>query len=408
MKLAKLDITNNRYEFIALAALVMALNALAIDIMLPALPDIGDAIAVVSENHRQYVITSFLIGFGISQLIFGPLCDAIGRRKTFFIGVTIYIIAAILGSFTESFAAMITMRVIQGIGAGATRVVALSMVRDSFSGRAMAEVMSLIMMVFMVMPVLAPAFGQLIIMVGPWQSIYFAMAVIAIIALIWVTIRLPETLKPENRRAYRPDVVVDGFRIVFTNRSALMYGLANMVKIGALFGFLTASQQIYGELYGLGALFPVAFGFIALVMASASFVNSRFVGRFGMRLLSHSALLGFVALSAVWSVLAYFDALPLWLFIALQAPIMFLFGLTGTNFNSLAMEPLGKVAGTAASVFGFMQTAGGALLGTLIGQSYDGTVLPIALGYLIFGSISVVLVLIAENGTLFQAHHDPI
>ncbi len=272
----------------------------------------------------------------------------------------------------------------------------------------MAEVMSLIMMVFMVMPVLAPAFGQLIIMVGPWQSIYFAMAVIAIIALIWVTIRLPETLKPENRRAYRPDVVIDGFRIVFTNRSALMYGLANMVKIGALFGFLTASQQIYGELYGLGALFPVAFGFIALVMASASFVNSRFVGRFGMRLLSHSALLGFVALSAVWSVLAYFDALPLWLFIALQAPIMFLFGLTGTNFNSLAMEPLGKVAGTAASVFGFMQTAGGALLGTLIGQSYDGTVLPIALGYLIFGSISVVLVLIAENGTLFQAHHDPI
>ncbi|WP_299347776.1 multidrug effflux MFS transporter [uncultured Maritalea sp.] len=408
MKIEKLNITDNRYEFIALAALVMALNALAIDIMLPALPDIGDAIAVVSENHRQYVITSFLIGFGISQLFFGPLCDAIGRRKTFFIGVTIYIIAALLGSMTESFTAMVTMRVIQGVGAGATRVVALSMVRDSFAGRAMAEVMSLIMMVFMVMPVLAPAFGQLIILVGPWQWIYIAMAVIALIALVWVTIRLPETLKPENRRPYRPDVVIDGFRIVFTNRSALMYGLANMVKIGALFGFLAASQQIYGELYGLGALFPVAFGFIALVMASASFVNSRYVGRFGMRLLSHSALLGFVALSAVWSILAYFDALPLWLFIALQAPIMFLFGLTGTNFNSLAMEPLGRVAGTAASVFGFMQTAGGAVLGTLVGQSYDGTVLPIALGYLIFGSISVVLVLIAENGTLFQAHNDPI
>lgn len=408
MKFAKLDITNNRYEFIALAALVMALNALAIDIMLPALPDIGDAIEVVSENHRQYVITSFLIGFGISQLFFGPLCDAIGRRKTFFIGVTIYIIAAVAGSMTESFTAMITMRVIQGIGAGATRVVALSMVRDSFAGRAMAEVMSLIMMVFMVMPVLAPAFGQLIILFGPWQWIYIAMAVIALIALVWVTYRMPETLKPENRRAYRPDVVIEGFKIVFTNRSALMYGLANMVKIGALFGFLTASQQIYGELYELGTLFPVAFGFIALVMASASFANSRYVGRFGMRLLSHSALLGFVALSAIWAALAYFDALPLWLFIALQAPIMFLFGLTGTNFNSLAMEPLGKVAGTAASVFGFMQTAGGALLGTLIGQSYNGTVLPIALGYLIFGSIAVVLVLIAENGTLFQAHNDPI
>jgi len=408
MNIAKLNITKNRYEFIALAALVMALNALAIDIMLPALPEIGDAIAVVSENHRQYVITSFLIGFGISQLFFGPLCDAIGRRKTFFIGVTIYILAATFGSMTESFAAMIAVRVIQGVGAGATRVVALSMVRDSFSGRAMAEVMSLIMMVFMVMPVLAPAFGQLIILFGPWQWIYIAMAVIALIALIWVTLRLPETLKPENRRAYRPDVVIEGFKIVFTNRSALMYGLANMVKIGALFGFLTASQQIYGELYGLGTLFPVAFGFIALVMASASFFNSRYVGRFGMRVLSHGALLGFVALSAVWSLFAYFDALPLWLFIALQAPIMFLFGLTGTNFNSLAMEPLGRVAGTAASVFGFMQTAGGAMLGTIIGQSYNGTVLPIALGYLVFGSIAVGLVLIAENGTLFQAHNDPI
>ncbi|MGJ8527685.1 multidrug effflux MFS transporter [Maritalea sp.] len=408
MKFAKLNIQDNRFEFIALAALVMALNALAIDIMLPALPEIGDAIAVASENHRQYVITSFLIGFGISQLFFGPLCDAIGRRRTFFIGVVIYIIAALLGSMTESFTAMIAMRIIQGVGAGATRVVALSMVRDSFAGRAMAEVMSLIMMVFMVMPVLAPAFGQLIILVGPWQWIYLAMVVIATFTLVWVAVRLPETLKPENRRAFRPTIIVEGFRLVFTNRSALMYGVANMVKIGALFGFLTASQQIYGELYGLGALFPVAFGFIAIVMASASFFNSRYVGRFGMRLLSHSALIGFVGLSAIWSAFAYCDALPLWLFIALQAPIMFLFGLTGTNFNSLAMEPLGKVAGTAASVFGFMQTAGGALLGSIIGQSYNGTVLPIALGYLVCGAISLVFVLIAENGTLFQAQHDPI
>jgi len=408
MKFTKLDITKNRFEFIALAALVMALNALAIDIMLPALPAIGDAVAVVSENHRQYVITSFLIGFGVSQLFFGPLCDAFGRRRTFFVGVTIYIVAALLGAGADSFTALITMRVIQGIGAGATRVVALSMVRDSFGGRAMAEVMSLIMMVFMVMPVLAPAFGQVIILVGPWQWIFFTMAIIAMFAMFWVATRLPETLKPENRRAFRPSVILQGFGIVFSNRSALMYGLANMVKIGALFGFLAASQQIYGELYELGALFPVAFALIAMAMASASFFNAKFVGRLGMRLLSHSALIGFVGLSAVWTIFAYFDALPLWLFIALQAPIMFLFGLTGTNFNSLAMEPLGNVAGTAASVFGFMQTAGGALLGTIIGQSYNGTVLPIAFGYLVFGSISLVFVLIAENGTLFQAQHEAI
>lgn len=404
----KLDTQKNRFEFIALAALVMALTALAIDIMLPALPQIGEAIAVESENHRQYVITAFLIGFGISQLFFGPFSDAFGRRKTFFIGASIYILAAIAGAMTNSFETMIAARIIQGIGAGASRVVAMSVVRDSFAGRAMAEVMSLIMMVFMIMPVVAPAFGQMIILLGPWQWMYLTMAGIASIAFIWVYFRLPETLTAENRRAYNPTVVIDGFRIVFTNRPALMYGMANMVKTGALFGFLAASQQIYGELYGLGALFPVAFAFIATVMALASFLNSRFVGRLGMRLLSHSALIGFVGLSAVWALLAYFDAVPLWLFIALQAPIMFLFGLTGTNFNSLAMEPLGRVAGTAASVFGFMQTAGGAVLGTMIGQSYDGTILPIAAGYFILGAISLVFVLIAENGTLFQAHNEAI
>ncbi len=404
----KLDTQKNKLEFIALAALVMALTALAIDIMLPALPQIGEAISVESENHRQYVITAFLIGFGISQLFFGPFADAFGRRRTFFIGASIYILAAIAGAITESFEAMVTMRIIQGIGAGASRVVALSVVRDSFAGRAMAEVMSLIMMVFMVIPVLAPAIGQGIILLGPWQWIYFTMAIVASVAFIWVLVRLPETLAPENRRPYKLGVIVDGFRIVFTNRSALMYGMANMMKTGALFGFLAASQQIYGELYGLGPLFPAAFATIATVMALASFLNSRFVGKLGMRLLSHSALIGFVALSGVWAALAYFDMVPLWLFITLQAPIMFLFGLTGTNFNSLAMEPLGKVAGTAASVFGFMQTAGGAVLGTMIGQAYDGSILPIAAGYFILGAASLGCVLIAEKGTLFQAHHEPI
>ena len=376
--------------------------------MLPALPQIGEAISVESENHRQYVITAFLIGFGISQLFFGPFADAFGRRRTFFIGASIYILAAIAGAMTESFEAMVTMRIIQGIGAGASRVVALSVVRDSFAGRAMAEVMSLIMMVFMVIPVLAPAIGQGIILLGPWQWIYFTMAIVASVAFIWVLVRLPETLAPENRRPYKLGVIVDGFRIVFTNRSALMYGMANMMKTGALFGFLAASQQIYGELYGLGPLFPAAFATIATVMALASFLNSRFVGKLGMRLLSHSALIGFVALSGVWAALAFFDMVPLWLFITLQAPIMFLFGLTGTNFNSLAMEPLGKVAGTAASVFGFMQTAGGAVLGTMIGQAYDGRILPIAAGYFILGAASLGCVLIAEKGTLFQAHHEPI
>lgn len=408
MKIAKLNPSINRIEFIGLAALIMALNALAIDVMLPALPMIGEAMQVEAENHRQFIVTFFLIGFGFSQLFFGPLCDAIGRRATFLIGVTIYIAAAIGGAMTTDLNAMLFMRVIQGLGAGASRVVALSMVRDCFGGRAMAEVMSLIMMVFMIMPVLAPTFGQLIILFGPWQFIYFAMALIAIFAAVWTILRLPETLAPENRRAFRPKIIIEGFAIVFSNRMALSYGLANMVALGALFGFLAPSQQIYGELYGLGPWFPAAFAAIATVMSIASFTNSRMVGRFGMRKLSHSALIGFISLSLLWSILAYLNALPLWAFMAIQAPVMFLFGLMGTNFNSLSMEPLGRVAGTAASVFGFMQTVGGALLGTFIGQAYNGSVLPIALGYVILGSISMCFVLVAEKGKLFKPQFDPI
>lgn len=408
MMIAKLNPSVNRIEFIALAALIMALNALAIDVMLPALPLMGEAMNIEAENHRQFIITFYLVGFGVSQLFFGPLCDAIGRRTTFLIGVAIYIAAALGGAITTELNAMLAMRFIQGLGAGATRVVALSTVRDCFGGRAMAEVMSLIMMVFMIMPVLAPAFGQLIIMLGPWQYIYIAMALVAMAATIWTVSRLPETLAAENRRAFRPKIIMEGFALVFSNRLALAYGLANMVSLGALFGFLAPSQQVYGELYGLGPWFPAAFAAIATVMSIASFTNSRLVGRFGMRKLSHSALIGFISLSLVWSLLAYLNALPLWAFMSIQAPIMFLFGLIGTNFNSLSMEPLGRVAGTAASVFGFMQTVGGALLGTLIGQAYNGSVLPIAVGYVILGSVSLCFVLVAERGKLFRAQFDPI
>ncbi len=231
MKIAKLNPSINRIEFIGLAALIMALNALAIDVMLPALPMIGEAMQVEAENHRQFIVTFFLIGFGFSQLFFGPLCDAIGRRATFLIGVTIYIAAAFGGAMTTDLNAMLFMRVVQGLGAGASRVVALSMVRDCFGGRAMAEVMSLIMMVFMIMPVLAPTFGQLIILFGPWQYIYYAMALIALFAALWTILRLPETLAVENRRAFRPKIIVEGFAIVFSNRMALSYGLATWLPL---------------------------------------------------------------------------------------------------------------------------------------------------------------------------------
>jgi len=390
-----------RVEFIALVAALMALNALAIDIMLPALPYMGEALGVANENERQFVIAAYMLGFGAAQLVFGPLSDRFGRRGPLLVGLAIYVACAFAAIFAPNFAVLLGLRFVQGLGAAGTRVIATSVVRDRFSGRAMAEVMSLIFMVFMAIPVLAPGIGQILLLTGPWHTIFVFMGGLATLFSLWAFFRLPETLDPAKRRPLTIAAVTEGFRLVFTNRMALSYGLAGMFLFGALFGFISTSQQIYVEIYGLGVYFPVAFAAVALLMAIASFLNARIVGRFGMRRLSHFAVLVFVGVSAVWLTLSLLGFMPLWLFFPLLSTIMFMFGWAASNMNSLSMEPLGAVAGTASSVFGFIQTVGGALLGGFIGQQFDGTVVPVAAGYVVMGTIALICVLVAENGRLF-------
>jgi len=398
----------NRREFIALVASIMALNAMAIDIMLPAFDRIIDALAVDDSNHIQFVLTAYLVGFGIGQLFLGPLSDRFGRRRPLLWGLGLYVVAAMAAAFSPDFGTLLVLRMLQGFGAAATRIVAVAVVRDTFSGRAMAEVMSLVFVVFMAVPVIAPAIGQVIVLVGPWQYIFFAMVVMGGSVATWAAYRLPETLAPENRRGLSVRAITEGFAIVFSNRLAMMYGLAPALIFGALFGLLNTAQPIYTQIYGLGPLFPLAFAAVAIVMAVASLLNSRLVGRFGMRPLSHSALIGFIGLSSFWYLISLFGPLPLWLFMITVSLTMFLFGFMVNNFNSLAMEPLGRVAGTASSVFGFMQTVGGAVAGVTVGQFYNGSVTPIALGYLLLGAGALVLVLIGERGVLFRTQHAPI
>lgn len=393
----------SRPEFIALMAALMALNALAIDIMLPALPKMGEALNVAHENERQFVLTSYLIGFGIAQLFFGPLSDRFGRRVPLLGGMTIYVVAAAVATIAPTFETLLVLRFIQGIGAASTRVVAQSVIRDTFDGRVMAEVMSLIFMVFMVVPVFAPAVGQALLFSGHWELIFLFMAALAAAIQIWCFFRLDETLDPAKRRPLRPAVIAEGFRLVFTNRSAFFYGISSMFVMGGLFGFLSTAQQIYVDIYGLGAYFPVAFGFVATMMALSSFLNAKIVGAIGMRRVAHAALIGFTVLSFIWFLLAYAGLLPFAAFLAVFTVIMFTFGLLGANATTLAMEPLGAVAGTASSVFGFLQTAGGAAIGAMIGYVYDGTVVPVAGGFFTLGLIAVVCVLIAEKGRLFGA-----
>ncbi|NVP55780.1 multidrug effflux MFS transporter [Mycoplana rhizolycopersici] len=395
-------------EFIALMAMLMALNALAIDIMLPGLQEIGASLGVANENHRQYVISAYLIGFAFAQLLYGPISDRFGRRTPMFVGLAIYIVSALAAVVVPSFAALLALRFVQGIGSAAMRVITISIVRDIFGGRAMAEVMSLIMMVFMVVPVLAPGTGQVVMLFGDWHLIFIFMGVIAAVVGAWMYLRLPETLAPEDVRPFTPASVIEGFRIVLTNRVALCYTLASTFIFGALFGFINSAQQIYVGIYELGVWFPVAFAGVAAFMAFSSFVNARLVGQFGMRRLSHGALLGFLAINALWLVLTLTwtnHLVPFPIFITLFALSMFQFGWIGSNFNSLAMEPLGHVAGTASSVLGFMGTAGGAVIGGIIGQAYNGTALPLVTGFFTLSVIGLAFVLIAEHGKLFQPHN---
>jgi len=396
-----------RWEFIALAAALMAVNALAVDIMLPALQQIGAALNVESENHRQYVITAYFAGLALALLAYGPISDQFGRRKPLLFGLGIYVLAAFAAAFAPSFETLLLLRFVQGIGAASTRVIAVSVVRDRFGGRQMAEIMSLIFMVFMVVPVVAPAMGQIVMLFSEWHMIFIVMAVSALAITLWAAIRLPETMHPEDRRPLSVMSIARGFRTVLTTRMSLWYTLASMTIFGALFGFINSAQQVYVGLYGLGVWFPAVFAAIAGMMSVSSFLNSRLVVRFGMRKLSHGALIGFLLVSAIWLVWSLTGPVPFPAFIVLFALAMFQFGWIGSNFNSISMEPLGHIAGTASSVQGFMQTMGGGIIGAAIGQSFDGTTVPLAIGFCGVASIGLVMVLIAEKGRLFRGQHDP-
>ena len=397
-----------RWEFIALMAALMALNALAIDIMLPAMQQIGESLGVADENQRQLVVTAYVVGFGGAQLFFGPISDRWGRRRPLLVGLCVYVLAAFAAAFSPTFGWLLALRFIQGMGAAATRVIAVSVVRDTFGGRQMAEVMSLVFMVFMVIPVIAPSIGQLVILFAEWHAIFLVIAALGLVFTIWSALRLPETLRPENQRPFTLASIAEGFRIVVTNRMSFCYTIAATAIFGALFGFINSAQQVFIGIYDTGTMFPLLFAMVAGMMAVSSFLNSRFVGRFGMRRLSQAALIGFLIVTSIIFVLSLLGPIPLPLFIGLFALAMFQFPWIGSNFNAMAMEPLGHVAGIASSIQGFVTTLGGGIIGALIGQAFDGSVMPLSAGYAGAALFALGCVLVAEKGRLFQGINPPV
>jgi DHA1 family bicyclomycin/chloramphenicol resistance-like MFS transporter len=390
------------HEFVLLIAALMALNALAIDIMLPALQEIGSALGAQDENRSQAILTSYLVGFGVGQLLIGTISDRFGRRAVLLWGLVVYVMAAALCSLALSFEALLAGRLLQGLASAAPRVITISVVRDCYKGRRMASVMSLSMMVFMAVPVLAPSLGQLIILVAPWRGIFGFLTLYGLVMLLWVFLRMPETLQAAARRPMAPREVLASFREVLTTRCTLGYALASGAMFAAMFGFLVSAQQVFRDVFGLGVYFPLAFAAVALTMSLSSFLNARLVGRLGMTVIAHSAVAAFTLLSAVMALLARIGLLGFIPFMLLLAGIMFLVGMVFSNFNALAMEPQGQRAGTASSLIGSISTLIAALIGSMIGQAYDGTLVPLSTGYLALALITIGIIAVTEKGRFFR------
>ncbi|MFZ1398313.1 MAG: multidrug effflux MFS transporter [Candidatus Promineifilaceae bacterium] len=387
-------------EFIVLISLLMALTALSIDAMLPALPLIGRDLLVENANERQMVISMIFFGLAAGQLFFGPLSDSIGRKRAIYAGMATFIAGSLIAMVATSFPMLLAGRLIQGIGASAPRAVTLALVRDQFSGRAMARVMSFVATVFILTPMLAPSMGQAILQFSGWRAIFGSYVVLALAALLWFALRQPETLPQENRTPFTLQRIVKAMQTILQNRLALGYTITAGLVSGAFIGYLNSAQQIFQEQYALGTLFPIYFGVIASSIGLASLVNTRLVMNLGMRLLTRSTLLIVFVLSAIMlvGVFTLFETVPLWVFMTYLMLTFFCVGILFGNLNSLAMEPLGHVAGVGAAVVGSLSTLLSVLLGTLIGQSYNGTIVPLVMGLGILSGVSLVVVRWAEAG----------
>ena len=383
-------------EMTAMLAALMALNSFAIDAMIPALPQIGQSLNVAQENERQLVVIAYFVGFASTQLIWGPLADRFGRKRLMAAGVALYVVFALLCGVAQSFTVLISGRVLMGASAAASRVLVVARVRDLFEAEAMATVMSLVFMKFMLVPGLAPNIGQLILLFAPWRAIFLVLAAYAVVMVAWPSIRLPETLHPEFRRPLRwrsmGEAIVESIR----DRQSLGYTLAVTVSFSGLVAYISSVQQIVFDTFHAGRYIGLVFASVAAPMALASYLNSRVVGRFGLRRVGHSAALAMAVITAAHSAVALAGLESLPLFILFQGLTMASFAFTSSNLGTLAMENMAPIAGTASSVQGMVGTIGAAAIGFVIGQRFDGTVVPFVVGTALCAAGSFLLIVLTE------------
>jgi len=381
-------------EFILLAAMLISMVALSIDSMLPALPAIAEGFALSDRNDQQYVISSLFLGLGVGQLIYGPLSDAIGRKKPIYIGILVYLASTVLCLYAPTFEVFLAGRFLQGLGASSARIVTLAVVRDRFEGTTMAQVMSFVTAIFILVPAIAPLLGQSILLLGDWHLIFIMLLVFAGAALLWFGLRQPESLPAERRVPLHLPQLIKSIGFILRHPVTLGATLVQSLMFAGFMVYLSSTQQIFVDLYGTGALFPLYFATLALAIGAASVVNARIVHQLGIVRVCYLALIGQCSLSIIMllvSTLLFQHQPPLWLFMLYCLPLFFVIGLQFGNLNALAMHPLGHIAGLGASVIGALSTSLAVPIGMLVGQYYNGTPVPLIAGFVGFGCCGLAL-----------------
>ena len=386
-------------EFIPLIALLISLDALSSDAMLPALSTMARELGAARANDAQFIITSLFLGLGVGQMLFGPLSDRIGRKAAIHSGLGIFMAGCLVSLLSSTFEAMIAGRLLQGIGVAAPHVVSMALVRDQYEGRQMARLMSLALAVFILVPTLAPALGQAIMWFAGWRAIFVTFLATASVALAWLALRQPETLPADRRRSFSPRAIARAVAEIMTIRASLGYTLASGFVFAPFIAYLSSAQQIFQQAYDTGALFPAYFAALSLAIGTALLINGRLVMRHGMRSLCKAASAFVVALSlAAFGAAFAFDGLPpLWLFMVYLMGAFMCVGLLFGNLAALAMEPLGHIAGVGAAVVTSLGTLVSVPLGMLIGQRFDGTMYALIGAFALFGAATHVALRFAES-----------
>ncbi|MEO9655368.1 multidrug effflux MFS transporter [Marinomonas sp.] len=387
-------------EFTILVALLMSIVAISIDALLPALGIIGSELGAVTANQPQLLISTLFLGMAIGQLICGPLSDALGRRPILFAGFALYIFGTLLCHQADSLEALMIGRFIQGLGVAGPYISAISLVRDLYHGAQMARVMSLVMMIFVLVPAIAPSLGQAIMFFADWRGIFEMYLAYAAILILWICFRLQETLPKDNRIPFTRKGFLDGFKEVITHRITASYTICMGLFFGSFIGYLNSSQQIFQVQFETGNLFSVYFGLLALVLGFASLINSRIVERYGAKTIAFRAISTVVITSAAFLCLHAFITINLWMFLIYAAVLFFCFGLLFGNVNAIAMEPMGHVAGIASAVIGSVSSVMSMAIGTFIGQMYNTTLIPMSTGFMTMGALALIIIYWAEKGRL--------